>query len=718
MERTGGDSASLDASSSEPSPLRCSASSSTPAPRHYPVDLPDAPFHRFEHRLTARDVMIHRIMSDIMKPSRVSPKTYDSYISHPATFGAVSSQDRELGADLRCVQKSLFTLYADTPLPKSSPMIPIVAHDYAGCCGIRRLKLEIEGPRNKPPLLCDQVLDLVRRHYFETDTAILRAWISNLGPVPIPSSGRRTHAEPQSWSYGISHPPSGEQPVIIFGARIGRFPRAYGHWTRKDTAHIHAVQSKTATQTRLPLYDGGVFIPYLRRSLEQKAAVGTRRGPRDNRWMLNQISSELGCTVAYPEERGAMRFILQPSWEEARLGEGRVELLRSKTLDMSLNPGRGRNSDGIWSTGQRPNWGKERGGQGRYGRLRKRSTSLPPPGSFTSANVGIHSPVPPFSQLQVIFPRMTLAQMDRRSRRRSLSRTRIEEMFDWDTDLVGMGVVPAQDAPKPQPRCDNCADPGHSTTECTLPCGYCGAPNPESSPPSPPPGAYWDGEEEAFDRARVGRHMWPHLAPECPVAPQNRCKCIPFPTFHVAARCGVVCRRDCGAQERPGHFRHHNAMLCRSRCCMCGIHGHSGKECRLRRCRCGGAHLGQDCGWNPTCRVKGCPRFLCGIHCRECGSTEKPFVNWLCAKCSPVLVPAEERRGRRRRRKPSMGAGDKEGGDNLNAETAAQFSGEAAEPPRHATGLVSPVPSSRPENPPSSIFGGPRILKEGSGRDK
>ncbi|KAK0627542.1 hypothetical protein B0T14DRAFT_424120 [Immersiella caudata] len=277
-------------------------------------------------------------------------------------------------------------------------------------------------------------------------------------------------------------------------------------------------------------------------------------------------------------------------------------------------------------------------------------------------------------------------------------------------------------------RCENCAELSHSTAECESPCGHCGAPNPASST-RPLIDLPWPmrrlGDEDFQQRegyeARPGRHQRPHLAPDCPVARHNRCKCVPFPTFHVAKRCGVPCRRDCGAKARPGTFGHSNAMLCRSRCCMCGIHGHSGKECRLRRCRCGQAHLGQDCGWNSTCRVKGCPRYWCGIHCRECGSTEKPFIEWRCAKCSPALIPAasatEEPRGRGRRRKRSLGrsSGGNKGPDK---DLTGQVGGETAGPQRSATGMTSTVIPLHPETPPPTIFGGPRLSKEGPGRDK
>jgi hypothetical protein len=190
MEKNGeGDSADVEVLPTQSFSRPNIASIDTPVPCHYPLDLPDVPFRRYEHRLTVRDIMVHRIMTDYMNPTRVKPSTYDSFLVYPAAFDPISYQDKELGADLRCLQKMLFTSYADVPPPRASPMTAVLPLPHAKHYGIRLKLAEIEGPRNRPPLLCDQVLDLVRQHYFEADNAILRAWISHLGPVPTPSFG-------------------------------------------------------------------------------------------------------------------------------------------------------------------------------------------------------------------------------------------------------------------------------------------------------------------------------------------------------------------------------------------------------------------------------------------------------------------------------------------------------------------------------------------------
>ncbi|KAK3903253.1 hypothetical protein C8A05DRAFT_43465 [Staphylotrichum tortipilum] len=292
-------------------------------------------------------------------------------------------------------------------------------------------------------------------------------------------------------------------------------------------------------------------------------------------------------------------------------------------------------------------------------------------------------------------------------------------MFDWGSNL-GLNIdrsAPADGKPSSTPACENCNS--KHWTRCFYPCGHCGAPNPHDIAKRSRPDDI-DHHDKHTSKVTCDLHLYrdPHLAPDCPVAPRNRCKCIAFPTLHTAAQCAVPCRRGCGNPAPPGSLQHRNAMTCRARCCMCGLRGHSGRECRLTRCRCGGAHLGQDCGWNPTCRVQGCNRFLCGVHCRECGTTEKPFVGWRCRGClrfeGAVAEGGEaegEKRGRRRRRRKGRigNQGEVEGvgvpGQPVEVETV------TAEAP-----VVSVVPlaTSRETEPEResarqhSLFGDPR----------
>lgn len=212
------------------------------------------------------------------------------------------------------------------------------------------------------------------------------------------------------------------------------------------------------------------------------------------------------------------------------------------------------------------------------------------------------------------WPSLSLQELDCRTRRRSLSRRHIARLFqDEMRPRLNYRANREYDR-RDGARCTNCTSVGHTEENCVFVCGHCG---------------------------KFGHH-----ATSCQVPKDKRCKCSPFPRFHRGRDCFIKCSRPCGNPYPPGHQKHANAMTCKYRCCMCGIRGHSGLDCNLRKCRCKGTHLGQDCSWNPTCRVKGCDRFLCGIHCRECGSRERPFVGWRCAVClnngEPVGAKADE----------------------------------------------------------------------------
>lgn len=115
--------------------------------------------------------MAHRIMADLMNHTRVPAAAYTTPSKHPAEFNAISTQDTELGADLRCLQKMLFTTYADKPSEN-----------------IDQALLRI----NPHPTLEDQVVDLVSRHYFQRDISEFRAWMAHVAPGRASTGSRST----------------------------------------------------------------------------------------------------------------------------------------------------------------------------------------------------------------------------------------------------------------------------------------------------------------------------------------------------------------------------------------------------------------------------------------------------------------------------------------------------------------------------------------------
>lgn len=275
-----------------------------------------------------------------------------------------------------------------------------------------------------------------------------------------------------------------------------------------------------------------------------------------------------------------------------------------------------------------------------------RSQSLPPPGTREYAALQDYAPD---YWRSISFPRLSLREIDRRSRRRSLSRRHIVDMFvdrpstvqRLNIDSIVGEICPIHidliDFPRSDTTatCENCGLPFHDIAHCISRCGRCGT-------------------EIHYEGIR------PNVL-ECKVPKSSTCKCAPVPNFHQIDDCRIKCSRRCGNPYPPGHFRHRNAMLCKARCCMCGVFGHCGKDCRQKQCGCGGAHLGQDCGWKPTCRAKGCPRYHCKKHCRECGKQgEGPFVGGYCEPClknSEPVAPGVES-GHRPQKKARMRWGD------------------------------------------------------------
>ncbi|KAI1142023.1 hypothetical protein F5Y05DRAFT_369459 [Hypoxylon sp. FL0543] len=248
----------------------------------------------------------------------------------------------------------------------------------------------------------------------------------------------------------------------------------------------------------------------------------------------------------------------------------------------------------------------------------RRSNSVPASDSWaTAAIVGLDGSFREEKKWVIYFPRRPLSELDKMSRRRSLSRTHIRAMFTDKPKWTYRESARKQASQAIKHPCANCAQYTHRTKFCPAPCGYCNASS--------------------------------HIASACTVKASNRCKCQPFPQFHTAFECYIRCSRRCGCPHHPGHFKHKNAMLCSYRCCMCGAKGHSGRKCSLKKCPCGEQHLTQDCRWKVECSAKGCNLYLCHLHCRECGrkkdkSNKNHFVGRTCQDClkngRPVLGKA------------------------------------------------------------------------------
>lgn len=679
-----------------------------PAPRHaphepahvryYPLDLPSGlPFERYEHRrISTRDILVHRILSKILFPTtRELAESLDQH--RPVSYANCSPKYHEL--QIRRTPREPLRNHNFGPLKQHDPSLARdveVLRKTLNSCLVNEFVQELRAPlwsgyrisNPKPGITSslsieDETLDLIRIYFMETDDAATRLWLKSF---------KLPHGAPYDTLSKLPAKKGTSRFALHKKRRWQSRNTKFQHkqWYEDDQAHLKSIREHSEFTMTLPrLYDGGSFIPWLRDALLMSKQLRlqymsrlceTKEVPIDQ--TTYQGKRDL---FFWPEPRSVpRRFLHVPSYNYRSVSQ---YWQRPLTVEFaSGRTGRGLDRDGIWSTSRWSGDDWERGRTGRRQR-RRRGVSEPPPGLFMASRL---PPSYGFASELLIYPKMSLSTMIRRVRSRSLSRTRIAEMFNWDVvtevrepdppKLSGSGVfdfnkrqkiilrkldmilerieqkldindayfrrilrdtwlanpeslpdwwletldgeeeedLATEDdsAPLPVPDsrnlwCENCKSTWHVTGNCQKPCGYCGAANPSVPNHSIPdvPGMK-DSEPIAGN---------PHIAPNCPVARHNRCKCVPFPQFHIAKKCAIVCSRDCGSEFTPGHFKHKSAMLCQSRCCMCGMRGHSGSKCKLRHCRCGGNHLGQDCRFHPECRVKGCDRFLCGVHCQLCG---------------------------------------------------------------------------------------------------
>ncbi|KAJ4401668.1 hypothetical protein N0V82_010850 [Gnomoniopsis sp. IMI 355080] len=717
--------------------------------RHWPLDLPSGlPFERYEHRrLTARDILVHRIMTAIFALEHPSLDTQRSTLLSQAlaaprqpytrievahaydpglqthssktrtsiayhNFASLKGVDRTLARDVEVLRKMLITRSPSEWVQERlvKPAKPVAA--YPGIRPPITNCLELDQgppPLDQRPSVEDEILELVRLHYLEKDDPVTRTWLGTIG-----SSRRTAFTTLQKLTAKRHSHKELAQNRVAWQER--NEAEDHKRWYPEDTAHLKALQTQTHVTSERALYDGGAFLPRFQRNIMQSKAnranyLNMMDGRIQSYFTYHHSGSQIQEEVyPWPEGDAPRRVLHVPSVNSWRQKQHYFRSDLPPVDFASGRTGRGLDRDGIWSTGR---WYGDSVPRGRTTRrARRRAASEPPPELFTTARLPVSFNT---TRELLIFPKMSLSVMERRTRRRSLSRTRIAEMFNWDITIEDPPPEPpaATYAPKPPPYpwpkwlphdddervewrkdrgqrggekfnlfsgnphpaspsapCKNCASTDHATQQCRLPCGHCGAPNPNVRFTHSGFQFLPDDEGDNDHASKAGMHDKPHLAPGCPVAHHNRCKCAPFPQFHTAAKCLVLCSRPCGnTTHPPGHFRHRNAMECKSRCCICGLPGHSGIQCTFKTCRCGGKHLGQDCTWQPTCRVVGCSRFHCGVHCSACGvdpqtigGDESVLIGGLCPTCMlerGILVAghrADEKsksKFRRRRKRPS-----------------------------------------------------------------
>lgn len=327
------------------------------SPRHYPLDMAHLPFDRYDRRrITARDIMVHRLMADFMSPARVPGRVYDGALvddddddgddDSPACTCTCTAcrppsapqsnarcvhhpfhaYDLELDADVGVLENMLFTSAA-RPRRRVAP-------------GERGNKKEEEGPFGT---VAEHLLDLVARHYLETDDAAMRVWVTRAALPRVPA-GPVVHVD-----------------VIrrLAQRRAAAAEDEGGRdrcWHPRQRDHLRRLRAQVAVQDeRLPLYDGGACLAALYRVTDRHArgAHGARQAPLRRHWAIDDRDGSAAGLPTWPEYWPLRRYVFQPAWPAcAATGLLRDRLARERRpLDLCLAPRRGRNRDGIWATG-------------------------------------------------------------------------------------------------------------------------------------------------------------------------------------------------------------------------------------------------------------------------------------------------------------------------------------------------------------------------------
>ncbi|KAL1849178.1 hypothetical protein Daus18300_013335 [Diaporthe australafricana] len=167
-----------------------------PHVRHYPLDT-DLPFEQYEHRrIVARDILVNRILSKFLFPcSKGLARAYDTHRSRENglhNFAPIKQHDKVLARDLELLRKMLITCgVTDDHL---EPMVSFQHVRVQFSSGrlhgrysenVWHIPLEEQGKVRVT--VGEEIQDLVRRHYVETDDACLRVWLQAI-QTPRPSS--------------------------------------------------------------------------------------------------------------------------------------------------------------------------------------------------------------------------------------------------------------------------------------------------------------------------------------------------------------------------------------------------------------------------------------------------------------------------------------------------------------------------------------------------
>lgn len=392
---------------------------------HYPLGRLDS-FEKYEHRrLGLREALVSRVVADVMNPMRISQgaKTLDLYIRGGCPFlptmmlnTEAQGPDMELELDLRLLEDMVHLVPADKPWRDwRLKMLKNRAVDIVAC-----------PPYQRPWTIGEKILDLVQRHYLEVDETATRQWFRIMrlphGPTQQFRPKPPTSGELADPSRTASATPRTEPRRGTRAAATQSYEARRNHSRLEDRGgqhhvfdlckHRESLDRFAKTQDGMHLYDGGASRSWNNQALDFGRSV-----------TAHQVSMVGNAAMApmWPHSRVLRRFKVRLSWKH----RCKLDDPLFVTAHPPFRPTRGRGPFKYYAQNCRS--------QDRFSRdspaPRQRSLSEPPAGMFAHAKLPRPAHHGPVLEMEIAYPPLSLSQIDRRSRRKSLDRENIEDMF-------------------------------------------------------------------------------------------------------------------------------------------------------------------------------------------------------------------------------------------------------------------------------------------------
>ncbi|KAK4099718.1 hypothetical protein N658DRAFT_498199 [Parathielavia hyrcaniae] len=365
--------------------------------RTYPLDIP-LPFRRYDHhRLGVRDLLVHRLVAEFMRPSTVHPAIFDEYLrpvmnniegntvfTTPRAWqcnyshwnGSSEGLWRLLG-DLELLEEMLCTDASTSYyVSNRSPVMPKVPS--RGPWREQRVNHQEPALLVVPFVLGEWLTDLVMRHYLEIDDMMFRIWISR-ATVPRPVQGPKPSATARK---------NGLESAETLRRQTQE--RSHRYWLTDHLPVLERWSRKMANTTQLSVYDGGASLPAVRQEADLHVwgaqGASQRLHARATHWAVGQMRSTKQYIPRLPKWPWAKKPTSVEGSELPLVAQRSVggQVTRSR-LDVNIRAGTSRDQhkfrDASADTGDARGRDAARDA-GNRGRQRTRGSSEPPAGTY------------------------------------------------------------------------------------------------------------------------------------------------------------------------------------------------------------------------------------------------------------------------------------------------------------------------------------------------